>query len=108
MSRYFSNAKVIYSVYENDFKEDLGQDFMRKASLNFIEDEELQPFSKADCTSLHMGGIQHADAVVRCSGIDAEVEQRLSSFEKPILNHTNDQIADNYLNFYNSLLAGNE
>ncbi|HAY88338.1 MAG TPA: starch synthase [Bacteroidetes bacterium] len=104
----FSNAKVIYSVYENDFKEDLGQDFMRKASLNFIEDEELEPFSKADCTSLHMGGIQHADAVVRCSDIDAEVEQRLSSFEKPILNHTNDEIADNYLNFYNSLLAGKQ
>ena len=55
-----------------------------------------------------MGGIQHADAVVRCSDIDAEVEQRLSSFEKPILNHTNDEIADNYLNFYNSLLAGKQ
>ncbi|MFT6177235.1 MAG: starch synthase, partial [Bacteroidia bacterium] len=104
----FSNAKVIYSVYENDFKEDLGQDFMRKASLNYIEDQELEPFSKADCTSMHLGGIMHADAVVRCDDIDSEVELKLSSSQKPILNHTNDQIADNYLNFYNSLLTEKE
>ena len=104
----FSNAKVIYSVYENDFKEDLGQDFMRKASLNYIEDQELEPFSKADCTGMHLGGIMHADAVVRCDDIDSEVELKLSASQKPILNHTNDQIADNYLNFYNSLLTEKE
>ena len=40
----FSKSKVIYSVYENDFKEDLGEDFMRKASLNYIEDDQLEPF----------------------------------------------------------------
>ena len=103
----FSNAKIVYSVYENDFKEDLGTDFMRKAGLNYIEDQELEPFAKADCTSLHMGGIAHADAVVRCDDINPEVEQKLTNFEKPILNHSDDELADNYLNFYNSLLSGN-
>jgi starch synthase len=101
----FSNSKVIYSVYENDFKEDLGEDFMRKASLNYIEDEKLEPFSKADCSSMHIGGIMHADAVVKCDSVDDEVNQKLDSCEKPVLKHSNDQIADNYLNFYNSLLA---
>jgi starch synthase len=99
----FSKSKVIYSVYENDFKEDLGEDFMRKASLNYIEDDQLEPFSKADCSSMHIGGIMHADAVVKCESVDDEVNQKLDSCEKPVLNHTNDQIADNYLNFYNSL-----
>ena len=101
------NAKIVYSVYENDFNEDLGSDFMRKASLNYIEDEELEPFAKADCTSLHMGGIKHADAVVKCEDINPEVEEELNTFSKPILDHTNDELADNYLNFYNSLLSGN-
>ncbi|MFT6383913.1 MAG: hypothetical protein ACJAQR_000738 [Bacteroidia bacterium] len=52
--------------------------------------------------------MMHADAVVRCDDIDSEVELKLSSSQKPILNHTNDQIADNYLNFYNSLLTEKE
>ena len=34
-----------------------------------------------------MGGIMHADAVVRCHDINEDLENRLSSFEKPILNH---------------------
>ena len=104
----FSNSKVIYSVYQNDFKEDLGEDFTRKAGLNYIDDEELVPFANGDCTSMHMGGIMHADAVVRCHDINEELENRLSSFEKPILNHSNEGIADNYLNFYNSLFAETE
>ena len=94
---------MIYSGYENDFKENKGEDFMRKASLNYIEDDQLEPFSKADCSSMHIGGIMHADAVVKCESVDDEVNQKLDSCEKPVLNHTNDQIADNYLNFYNSL-----
>ena len=65
----------------------------------------VEPFSKADCSSMHIGGIMHADAVVKCDSVDDEVNQKLDSCEKPILNHSNDQIADNYLDFYNSLLA---
>jgi hypothetical protein len=49
----------------------------------------------------------HADAVVRCNTVDPELEQRLTSVDKPLLNHSNDELADNYLNFYNSLLSGN-
>ena len=103
----FQNAKIVYSVYENDFNEDLGSDFARKAALNYIEDEEIAPFTKADCTSLHVGGIKHADAVVKLNGLNPEVEETLTHVEKPIMDHTNDELADHYLNFYNSLLAGN-
>ena len=103
----FSNAKIVYSVFENDFNEDLGTDFKRKASLNYIDDEQLEPFAKADCTSLHKGGIRHADAIVKCDSIDPDIEAELDSAEKPIMNHSNDELADNYLNFYNSLLSGN-
>ena len=102
----FTNSKVIYSVYQNDFNDDLGEDFMRKASLNYIEDHQLEPFSKADCSSMHIGGIEHADAVVKFDEVNEEVNQKLVACEKPILNHSDEQIADNYLNFYNSLLSG--
>ena len=81
---------------------------MRKASLNYIEDEEIDPYSKADCTSMHMGGVAHADAVVKCRTIDETVSQKIDSISKPVLNHTDEQTADNYLNFYNSLFADKE
>jgi hypothetical protein len=83
----------------------LGSDFKRKAGLNYIEDSELEPFSKADCTSMHLGGITHADAIVKCNEIDPELEQRLSSYGKPVLDHTDEKLADKYLDFYNSLLS---
>lgn len=103
----FTNAKIVYSVYENDFNEDLGTDFKRKAGLNYIEDTELAPFEKADCTSMHLGGITHADAIVKCEDIAPEVEETLSGVGKPVLNHTDDELADKYLDFYNSLLSSN-
>lgn len=101
----FMNSKVVYSVYENDFTDNLGVDFRRKASLNHINESELAPFGQADCTSLHIGGITHADAVVKCSEIDPMIDKCITKESKPVLNHRSDEIGDAYLSFYESLLS---
>ena len=37
----FENAKIVYSVLTTNFKASLGEDFSRKASLNHIQDDEM-------------------------------------------------------------------
>jgi starch synthase len=103
----FENAKVVYSVFENDFTADLGEDFTRKAGLNFIEDEDLKPFLKGDCTSMHMGGIAHADAIVTVADVAQEVTDCCSKCQKPILNLSDELDAKKYIDLYETLLSNN-
>lgn len=102
----FKNAKVIYSVFNDDFKENLGNDFASKASLNELEDGEIKAYASGDWKSLKLGGIMHSDAVVNCCGssdVDPDVANRLS--EKMVLKHSDDETGDKYLDFYDKVLT---
>ena len=102
----FNTAKVVYSVFNDDFKECLGNDFAKKASLNELEDAQLSSYTSADWRSLKMGGIKHSDAVVNCCGganDDAELTKTLG--DKPVLEHCDDEPGLKYLEFYDKLMA---
>lgn len=106
----FKNAKVVYSVFENQFEDNLGADFMRKASLNNIDSKELACFEKGDIGSLHIGGATHADAFVTIDDrIDPSVASQLKKMaDKPVLNHASEKLeADQYDQFYDTLLSAN-
>ena len=101
---YLKNAKVVYSIFENEFKEDLGKDFARKASLNEIEDKHLETYAKGDNKSLHMGGIKNADAVVDCTtNLDPEYAKMFKA--KPSMTHDSDNLGEKYGAFYEQLMA---
>jgi starch synthase len=102
----FKNAKVVFSVFENEFNENLGKDFARKASLNNIEPEQMAGFDDANCNGLYIGAISHADAVIRAtSNIDPSVENALGQLERPVLEHNEQHYADNYLQLYDEILS---
>ncbi len=105
----FQNSKVVYSVYGNDFGETLGEDFSRKASLNHITDEAMEPFQNADCSSMYIGAITHADAIVKCSDeLDPNVAKHLENTDnKPVMDHKGENIAEEYSSFYETILANN-
>ena len=105
----FENSKVVYSVFSNEFQASLGDDFARKAGLNYIEDNELKPFANADCSSMYIGAITHADAVVKCEdSIAPEVQEHLQNENsKPVLEHRGENIAEEYTEFYDTLLSEN-
>ncbi|PTS97303.1 starch synthase, partial [Pedobacter sp. HMWF019] len=60
----FKNAKVVYSIYENCFKETLNTDLYKKAVMNSMTEEDTKVFEKADCNALHKGAVSYSDAVV--------------------------------------------
>ncbi|MFT4522319.1 MAG: starch synthase [Bacteroidia bacterium] len=105
----FQNAKIVYSVFNTEHAQSLGDDFTRKASLNHITDEVMKPFQNGDCSSMYIGAITHSDAVVRGEGvIDPKVDDHLKAAgQKPVLDHRGDNIAAEYTEFYDTILARN-
>jgi len=60
----FSNSKVVFTVGQNTFQENLGADFVKKAVINAnIKEKDLELYKDANNTSLFKGGAHFADAV---------------------------------------------
>ncbi|MEI7979473.1 MAG: glycogen/starch synthase [Bacteroidota bacterium] len=102
----FRNAKVVYSVFENQFEESLGKDFSRKAGLNEIDTKQVATLAKSDSTALYITGITHADAIVKASdGIDAEVSKFIKKQKGKLMHdHVEGSYGDAYDNLYEELL----
>lgn len=102
----FRNSKLVYSVFGKEFEENLGADFARKASLNELDDDALKCFADGTHTSLQMAGIKHSDAVIRCcDDLSDKLEEKMSS--KPTMDHSDDEIAQRYSEFYDSVMSTN-
>lgn len=102
----FRNAKVVYSVFEDQFEENLGKDFARKASLNEIDNKQVSSLSKSDSTALYITGITHADAVVKAS---TEISDEVTKFMKKqkgklIFEHVEEEYGEAYNQLYEDLL----
>lgn len=103
----FRSARVVYSVFSHENHGDLGPDFRRKASLNAISDDDLHSYGAGELSNLHIGAMKHADAVVKCGeSLHPEVEKHLEKLcDKPFLLHEEEELANKYLNFYESVMG---
>jgi starch synthase len=87
----FKNTKVIYSVYENAFKNKLPKSFNAKAPVS-AGDPVFKPFINSDNTSLNLGGVTLADGVVVGSeNIAKEVSALIAKNGKPVLGYKNEE-----------------
>jgi starch synthase len=95
----FSDTKVIYSVYDDEFPEVLHNDFSKKIKLDGITNKDLHHYENPTYSNLTKAAIDYSDAVVwGVENINNEVEQYLSNYDKPILGF---QSMDNYIQKYN-------
>lgn len=100
----FKNAKVVYSVYENSFTETLNADLHKKAVMNNMTAEDTKAFIKADNTSLHIGAITHADAVVLGDEkTDKDVLKFVKDSDKPTLAFNLTENYENFFTFYEEI-----
>ncbi|MBL7777006.1 MAG: glycogen/starch synthase [Chitinophagales bacterium] len=71
----FANAKVIFNVFENEFKEKLKKDFTTKLAISEdIQKKHIDFFKEGDNTSLLIGGVEFADALVIGEKMDNKVQ----------------------------------
>ena len=105
----FEQSKVIYSVYENPFKESLGPHFVAKAPINnALEPKDLKYFEEANFDGINLGAIEHADGIVQASKkLNSKISKSMKAQNgKPTLNYLNgDKSLEACMDFYNKLLA---
>ncbi|MCB0806952.1 MAG: glycogen/starch synthase [Bacteroidales bacterium] len=95
----FSDTKVIYSVYNDEFKASFNGEFAKKIKLEGITNKDLNHYQNADYESMMKAAIDFSDAViVGDDEINSSVDGYLKKADKPTMKHPSD---DNYIEVYN-------
>ncbi len=95
----FTDAKVIYSIYNDEFSETLSNDFSKKIKLDGITNKDLSYYSEPNFLNMTKAAIDFSDAVIEgVENINPEIKSYLKKSGKKKLDH---QSIDNYVQVYN-------
>lgn len=95
----FSNSKVVYSVYNDDFKITLNSDFHSKLRMEGITDEDVSAIVSPTYENVSKLAIQYSDAVIKgTKKINQGVENYIQSSGKKFLDY---QSKETYIDAYN-------
>src|SRR6185437_6013749 len=104
----FKNTKFIYTVYDNEFNEKLGKEFISKASMPAQNPDGFKFLANPDCNDMVMTGITYADGIVMGTAEpDADLMAYILKQDKPVLpfqQYGTENFVENHYEFYNSLL----
>ncbi len=105
----FELSKVIYSVYDQDYDESLGEDFFEKAAINSLKPDDLGAYKMGDGISLDLGAMAYSDALIRGEDdLPAHVEEALVKTDKPVIAFQQEGYVPGYIELYQELLADSE
>ncbi|PCJ24681.1 MAG: glycogen synthase [Flavobacteriales bacterium] len=106
----FENSKVIFSLYNNDFKPALNKNFAKKAMMDEISEEAMSDYNDTSFVGLNKAAINASDAVIKASEtINPELEEHFNSIDKPKLGYQSPEgYIEAYSNFYDEVLASSE
>lgn len=106
----FANAKCIYTLQGNSFKEKLGEEFLKKARIsNQIKDKDLELYASGSNSALNSGACHFADAIaIGDSKADKKLIDNLKVENGAALlpynkHHTED--VEEYMEFYEKIGA---
>lgn len=103
----FGHSKVVFTLGEHTFDENIGKDFISKAIVgNAIAEKDLEVFRIGDNNAMYRGGAKYADAIT--FGSDMVNPELFKEFEKArgkkILHYKdNTMVLQDYLDLYNKL-----
>ena len=102
----FELSKVIYSVYDQDYDESMGEDFFAKAAINNLKPDDLGAYRHGDGLQLDLGAIAYSDAVIRGEeDLPEPVEELLAKTDKPVLPFREEDFVPGYIELYQELLS---
>ena len=103
----FHNYKIIYSVYNNDFKIPFRTNFADKLRYDGIDGESLKLVKTPDFLNVSKLAIKYSDAVIIGSeDINPELEKHLTTIGKPVLPFQDESVyLDAYNDFYDTILS---
>ncbi len=104
----FSETRVIYSVYNDDFPGSFKKDFHKKIKMDGITNDDLKYYKEPTFINVTLGAIHYADAIIAGSDkINREIAVHLETLDKPMLKYVPlDKCVDVYSDFYDTVLSG--
>jgi starch synthase len=102
----FSNSKVIYSVYNKEFKKPFKTAFRKKLWMEGISDDDVELIKNPSFQNLSKLAIHMSDAVIEGSEvISKDLVQFIETSKKPFLKyHAEHEYMDAYSQFYDTIL----
>lgn len=95
----FKDSKVVYSVYDDEFKDTLNNDFSEKLLLEGITKEDVEELNDPNYENVSKLGIKYSDAIIKGSeNINANIESYIKSTDKLFLDY---QSKETYIDAYN-------
>lgn len=107
----FSDAKIIYSIYDNELGGSFGDKFMDIAAINDLDASDLSVFKDGDQINLNLGAIKYSDGILSGSESTNQIVKQYGE-DHGLEYQTNsddiDLLAQSAVMFYSSLLAESE
>ncbi len=95
----FKSSKVVYSVYDDDFKKSLSSNFNEKLLMEGITDEDVKIIKEPTFENVSKMAVDYSDAVIKGSqNINNEIEKYIQSSKKLFLDY---QPKESYIDAYN-------
>lgn len=95
----FSDAKVVYSLYDDDFEGSFRDSYEKKLKMPGIVAKEVKGLKNPVYANIQKSALDFADGIVIASpNVNPEVEKYARSLNKPILEY---QGEENYVDAYN-------
>lgn len=103
----FSESKIVYSLYDDDFTNTFRSGFDKKMKLQGITPKDVKHLKTANYVNIMKTAIDFSDAVIYGSeNINPELDAYVKSTKKPVLGYQSpDNYVDAYNDFYDSLLV---
>ena len=106
----FTESKVVISLYDDEFKGELGKDFAKKIRMEGIKDKDLKFYREPNYVNLLKTAISYSDGVIIGNeNVNPELEKYAKELKKPLLPlQTAENYIDAYSDFYDLLLDEKE
>jgi len=108
----FRDSKVVYSVYDKALTDGFGDDFLSKASINALTEDDLAAYKKDGEIKVHEGAANFSDAlIVGSESLVGEETEALKEKGLPVLEYVDSDpkvYLPAYMEFFKSLLEKEE
>jgi len=103
----FSDTKVVISVYDDEFIEEMPSDIAKKVKYDGITNKDLAYYKKTDYVNLIKAAVEYSDGVIIGSPkINEELRSFLEKSGKPLLDYQDESVyVDAYSDFYDKVLV---
>jgi starch synthase len=102
----FAHSKVIYTIGQNTFKEKLGANFIKTATIHAsIKEKDLEPYNESNNAALFRIGANYADAIT--FGAEKTDKKLIEEFSKvrgkKVLPYNTESDLSDYMQLYTDL-----